>query len=120
MKKNVLVKVGERTETRTRTVPAQYDESGNLTAEETEETYEVTVPVMEAQSVEMTAEEISEVQVAVSPEVQIEQLKAELARYDYIGVKLAMGVATKEEYAEEIAHTEVLRKQIRVLESEVG
>lgn len=120
MKKNVLVKVGERTETRTRTVPAQYDDAGNLTAEETEETYEVTVPVMEAQSVEMTAEEISEVQVAVSPEVQIEQLKVELARYDYIGVKLAMGVATREEYAAEIAHTEVLRQRIRALESEVG
>lgn len=72
-----------------------------------------------AQTVEMTAEEISEVQVAVSPEVQIEQLKEELARYDYIGTKLAMGVATREEYAEEIAHTEVLRKRIRVLEGEV-
>lgn len=96
MKKNVLVKVGERTETRTRTVPAQYDENGNLTAEETEEAYEVVVPVIEVQSVEMTAEEIAELQVAVSPEVRIEQLKVELARYDYIGVKLAMGVATKE------------------------
>ena len=73
-----------------------------------------------AKTVEMTEAEIAELQVAVSPEVQIEQLKAELARYDYIGVKLAMGVATKEEYAEEIAHTEVLRQQIRVLESEVG
>ena len=73
-----------------------------------------------AQTVEMTEAEIAELQVAVSPEVQIEQLKAELARYDYIGVKLAMDVATKEEYAEEIAHTEVLRQQIRVLESEVG
>ena len=73
-----------------------------------------------AQTVEMTEAEIAELQVAVSPEVQIEQLKAELARYDYIGVKLAMGVATREEYAEEIAHTEVLRQQIRVLESEVG
>lgn len=73
-----------------------------------------------AQTVEMTEAEIAELQVAVSPEVQIEQLKAELARYDYIGVKLAMGVATKEEYAEEIAHTEELRQQIRVLESEVG
>lgn len=73
-----------------------------------------------AQTVEMTEAEIAELQVAVSPEVQIEQLKAELARYDYIGVKLAMGVATKEEYAEEIAHTEALRQQIRVLESEVG
>lgn len=73
-----------------------------------------------AQTVEMTEAEIAELQVAVSPEVQIEQLKVELARYDYIGVKLAMGVATKEEYAEEIAHTEELRRQIRVLESEVG
>ena len=72
------------------------------------------------QTVEMTAEEIAELQVAVSPEVQIEQLKAELAQYDYIGVKLAMGVATREEYAAEIAHTEVLRQQIRALESEVG
>lgn len=73
-----------------------------------------------AQTVEMTEAEIAELQVAVSPEVQIEQLKVELARYDYIGVKLAMGVATKEEYAEEIAHTEELRQQIRVLEGEVG
>ena len=73
-----------------------------------------------AQTVEMTEAEIAELQVAVSPEVQIEQLKVELARYDYIGVKLAMGVATNHLYAEEIAHTEVLRQQIRVLESEVG
>ena len=46
MKKNVLVKVGERVETRTRTIPAQYDEDGNRTAEETEEAYEVIVPIM--------------------------------------------------------------------------
>lgn len=72
------------------------------------------------QTVEMTEAEIAELQVAVSPEVQIEQLKVELARYDYIGVKLAMGVATREEYAAEIAHTEVLRQRIRALESEVG
>ena len=49
-----------------------------------------------------------------------EALKNELAAYDYIGVKLAMGVATREEYAEEIAHTETLRQRIRALESEVG
>ena len=73
-----------------------------------------------AQTVEMTEAEIAELQVAVSPEVQIERLKDELARYDYIGTKLAMGVATREEYAAEIAHTEVLRQQIRALESEVG
>ena len=118
MKKNVLVKVSERVETRTRTIPAQYDKNGNLTAEETEEAYEVIVPVMEPQSVEMTAEEVAELQTAISPEAQIEKLKEELARYDYIGTKLAMGVATRKEYAEEIAHTEKLRQQIRVLEGE--
>lgn len=62
-----------------------------------------------AQTVEMTEAEIAELQVAVSPEVQIQALKDELARYDYIGTKIAMGVATREEYAAEIAHTEVLR-----------
>ena len=50
---------------------------------------------------------------------KINSLKKELEKYDYIGVKIAMGVATKEEYAEQIAHTETLREQIRQLESEV-
>ena len=50
-------------------------------------------------------------------QAQIAELKAELAKYDYIGVKIAMGVATKEEYANEIAITEDLRQQIRALES---
>lgn len=50
---------------------------------------------------------------------QIEELKAELCTYDYIGTKIAMGVATKEDYAKEIAYTETLRQQIRKLESEV-
>ena len=62
MKKNVLVKVGERTETRTRTMPAQYDEMGELIAEAYDETYTVTVPVMEPRNVEMTADEIAELE----------------------------------------------------------
>lgn len=62
MKKNILVKVGERTETRVRTVPAEYDEMGELICEAYEETYTVTVPIMQAQNVEMTAEEIAEMQ----------------------------------------------------------
>lgn len=60
MKKNVLVKVGERTETRIRTIPAQYNEMGELIAEAYDETYTVIVPIMEAQNVEMTEEEIAE------------------------------------------------------------
>ena len=48
---------------------------------------------------------------------QINSLKEELLKYDYIGVKIAMGVATKKEYAEQIAYTETLREQIRELEN---
>ncbi len=62
MKKNVLVKVGERTETRIRTIPAQYSEMGELITEAHDETYTVTVPVMEPRNVEMTAEEIAELE----------------------------------------------------------
>ena len=50
-------------------------------------------------------------------EQQISLLKEELLQYDYIGVKIAMGVATKEEYAEQIAYTETIREQIRQLET---
>lgn len=48
--------------------------------------------------------------------VEIEALKQELSTYDYIGVKIAMGVATKEEYSNEIKYTEELRQKIRNLE----
>ena len=52
-----------------------------------------------------------------SAEQQINSLKEELLKYDYIGVKIAMGVATKKEYAEQIAYTETIREQIRELEN---
>ena len=51
------------------------------------------------------------------PQAEIQMLKQELANYDYIGVKIAMGVATIEEYQEQIAYTEELRAKIRALES---
>lgn len=62
MKKNILVKVGERTEIRERIVPAIYGDNGELLTEETTETYEVIVPVMQAQTVDMTPEEIAEME----------------------------------------------------------
>ena len=62
MKKNILVQTGERTETRIRTIPAQYNEMGEMIAEAYDETYTVTVPIMEAQNVEMTPEEIAELE----------------------------------------------------------
>ena len=62
MKKNILVQVGEREEQRTRLIPAEYSETGDLIREAYEETYTVTVPVMEPRNVEMTAEEIAELE----------------------------------------------------------
>ena len=62
MKKNVLVKVGERIEVRERIVPAVYDESGEVKSPEHVETYEATVPIMQAQNVEMSAEEVAEME----------------------------------------------------------
>lgn len=52
-------------------------------------------------------------------EEQIATLKQELATYDYIGVKISMGVSTKEEYADKIAYTETLREKIRDLENKL-
>lgn len=51
------------------------------------------------------------------PQAEIQMLKQELANYDYIGVKIAMGVATIDDYKEQIAYTEELRAKIRELES---
>ena len=62
MKKNILIQTGERTETRIRTIPAQYNEMGELIADAYDETYTVTVPVMEPRNVEMTADEIAELE----------------------------------------------------------
>ena len=62
MKKNVLAKIGERTETRECIIPAVYGEDGELLTPETVEQYTVTVPVMESRNVEMTAEEIAEME----------------------------------------------------------
>lgn len=62
MKKNVLVKIGERTETRERIAPAVYGEGGEIIKPETVEQYTVSVPIMEARNVEMTTEEIAEIE----------------------------------------------------------
>lgn len=62
MKKNILIKTGERTETRIRTIPAKYNEMGEMIADAYDETYTVTIPIMQAQNVEMTDEEIAEME----------------------------------------------------------
>lgn len=77
MKKNILVKIGERTETRIRTHPAQYNEMGELIADAYDETYTVNVPIMEARNVEMTAEEITELESMQASAPKPEQSAAE-------------------------------------------
>lgn len=84
MKKNVLVKVGERTEIRERIIPAVYDENGEIVTVETVETHEITVPIMEAHTMDMTQEEIEET----------ERLQVEMPRPD----------PTPEERLENIEH----------------
>lgn len=41
------------------------------------------------------------------------ECESKLSSYDYIGTKIAMGVATKKDYAAEIAETETWRKTLR-------
>ncbi len=62
MKKSILVKIGEREEQRTRLIPAEYSETGDLIREAYDETYTVIVPIMQAQNVEMTPEKIAEME----------------------------------------------------------
>ena len=100
MKKNVLVQVGERAETRIRTVPAQYNEMGELIADAYDETYTVTVPVMEPRNVEMTPEEIAELEAmqAAMPEPQptLEDCQA-VADMAYVNSELALAMLNETE-----------------------
>lgn len=49
---------------------------------------------------------------------RISELKNKLAETDYIACKIAEGVATKEEYAEQIEQRQKWRDEINKLESE--
>ena len=100
MKKNILIKTGERTETRIRTIPAQYNEMGELIAEAYDETYTVTVPVMEPRNVEMTPEEIADLEAmqAAMPEPQptLEDCQA-VADMAYVNSELALAMLNETE-----------------------
>lgn len=100
MKKNILIKTGERTETRIRTIPAQYNEMGELIAEAYDETYTVTVPVLEARNVEMTPEEVAELEAmqAAMPEPQptLEDCQA-VADMAYVNSELALAMLNETE-----------------------
>lgn len=100
MKKNILIKTGERTETRIRTIPAQYNEMGEMIAESYDETYTVIVPVMEPRNVDMTPEEIAELEAmqAAMPEPQptLEDCQA-VADMAYVNSELALSMLNEME-----------------------
>jgi hypothetical protein len=100
VKKNILIKTGERTETRIRTIPAQYNEMGELIADSYDETYTVTVPVMEPRNVDMTLEEIAELEAmhAAMPEPQptLEDCQA-VADMAYVNSELALAMLNEME-----------------------
>lgn len=100
MKKNILIKTGERTETRIRTIPAQYSDMGELIAESYDETYTVTVPVMEPRNVDMTPEEIAELEAmqAAMPEPlpTLEDCQA-VADMAYVNSELALAMLNETE-----------------------
>lgn len=58
MKVNELIKTGERTEEYTVTIPAEYDDEGNITVESHKEIRTRTVPATEIVYRDMTEEEI--------------------------------------------------------------
>ena len=100
MKKNILVQIGERTETRIRTHPAKYNEMGEMITEAYDETYTVTVPVMEPRNVDMTPEEITELEAmqAAMPEPQptLEDCQA-VADMAYVNSELALSMLNEME-----------------------
>lgn len=51
--------------------------------------------------------------------IQLNAAEDTISNYDYIGVKIAMGVATIEDYAEEIEYTESIRGVIRDIQREL-
>lgn len=100
MRKNILIKTGERTETRIRKIPAQYNKMGEVISESYDETYTVTVPVMEPRNVEMTPEEIAELEAmqADMPEPQptLEDCQA-VADSAYVNSELALALLNEME-----------------------
>lgn len=89
-------------------IPEELSEGEVIEATETEWSANLAGPNLMV----FTPEEIAEQERLES----IRVLKEELAKYDYIGIKIAMGLATHEEYMDEIIYTETIRDTIRMLE----
>lgn len=50
---------------------------------------------------------------------EISGLKLALSNYDYIGIKIATGAASVEEYTEQIKYCQTLRDKINELETQI-
>lgn len=62
-----------------------------------------------------------EIQTAINAQQSIIlDREAQLKTKDYIGTKIAMGVATREDYADEIAQTEQWRADINAAQAEIA
>lgn len=93
------------------------DKEGNYYSYKSEHNDECLIPITEeeftnhvnSQTPVMSEEEIKRQQ-------ELAECKSKLAELDYIGIKIATGRATKEEYATEIAEMEKLSKRIRELQ----
>lgn len=97
------------------------DQNGNYYNYKSEHTEENLIPITEEEfEAETAIPEPSEGQLASQQILdEISSIISELASYDYIGVKIAMGVATREEYADKIAYTETLRARVNELEAQL-
>lgn len=51
--------------------------------------------------------------------MELDLAKKEIAKYDYIGIKIATGVATIEDYQEEITYMESIRKVINEIQQDI-
>ena len=72
------------------------------------------------QNSDYTFEETAEEKQARENRLKIAEYKHNLAVTDYIAIKIAEGVATKEEYSEQIAQRAIWRTKINELEMDIN
>ena len=72
------------------------------------------------QNSDYTFEETAEEKQARENRLKIAEYKHNLAVTDYIAIKIAEGVATKEEYSEQIAQRAIWRTKINELEVDIN
>lgn len=73
-----------------------------------------------SQNSDYTFEETAEERQARENRLKIAEYKHNLAATDYIAIKIAEGVATKEEYLEQIAQRAIWRTKINELEMDIN